>query len=180
MATTTNGSKMNRYQRNCIEFSEIKYRKLPAFTIFEVVMVLAIMSCLVAIVSASINRLGEQVKTAQEIQQDLTKFYEFRSNLWRECILSDSITNIHHGIQLWKDGIAVQYKSEGGDLQRSTDGSIWRSTGFTVIESKSSMVQTSAYMELQIQWKAQEINFRFPKKATLKQRIDSYFLPVNQ
>ena len=94
--------------------------RVHSFTIFEVTVVLAILSVLITIVSVSINRFNEQMKITSTIQEELNTFYAFRSNLWHEFYRADSIQLNENEVHIYSKNHLICYKKQADFLVRKT------------------------------------------------------------
>ena len=94
---------------------------LNAFTIFEVTVVMAIMGVLISIISLSLNRFNEQLKTGNDIGIEMNHFRAIRSTMWREFYTSDSISMIDNELNLYIKSSTIKYKVEGDLLHRKTN-----------------------------------------------------------
>lgn len=148
--------------------------KISAFTIFEVTIVLGLMSAIISIIALSINRFNEQMKTNTEIHEELNTFYAFRSNLWNELYTSDSITYKSNEIQIYKYSSITQYRIENDLLERKTEKE-WIPTSFEMQELKEEMIGNEKKIVFIFNWKDQPMKLHYFCKADLNKKMDHYF-----
>lgn len=148
--------------------------KIKAFTLFEVTVVLAIMSILITIVSVSLTRFNEQVKTSADIHQELNHFFVVRSNLWRELYESDSLLCDKGSLFIFKNGFPVEYFIREESLQRkSPAGNEDMKLAAESIQSLE--VQGEQMIEITFIWKEETMKLGYLDKARTDVKINRYF-----
>lgn len=151
-----------------------KKHSISAFTIFEVTIVLGLMSTIIAIIAVSINRFNEQMKTSSDIHQELNTFFAFRSNLWNELYTSDSIQYESKQIHIFKNGKPIEYRIEDDFLERKTEKE-WVTTPFEMLELKEEMIEDEKIIAFIFNWKDQPMKLHYFCKADLNKKMDHYF-----
>lgn len=145
---------------------------VPAFTIFEVTVVVAIMSVIISIIAVTVNRFNEQLKVSTDLSGELNEWYAFRSNLWREFYLSDSIRMKEGVCSIYGKDKEVSYRISNDHLARSTGGD-WNSTGFEMESIKHN--EREQRFDFNFQWKGEVMTMSYPDKPSIKASIDNYF-----
>jgi len=149
-------------------------RKLSAFTIMEVTVVLAIMSILVTIIATSMNRFGEQLKNSSDISQELNEWNAFRSNLWKEFYYSDSLKTQDNNLFIYKNLELIEYNLTGNVIQRTTNGN----TIDTKIEASGIRIEErekASLIIIDVLWKGDIMSMEFYNQPVLNNQINSYF-----
>ena len=150
-------------------------KHIAAFTLFEVTVVLAIMSILLTIVTVSLNRFNEQVKNSSEIHQELNHFYIVRSNLWRELYESDSLICTQNRLQIYTSGQVVEYFTEDEILQRKSLRSEAEDMKLAVESIKNTDRDGEQLIEIAFIWKEELMKLTYLNKAHLDSKINRYF-----
>jgi type II secretory pathway pseudopilin PulG len=153
-----------------------KQRKhsVPAFTIFEVTIVLAIMSVLVTMVTFSINRLFDQTRVTQEIHSELNNFYKVRSTLWYDCITADSLTLQAQEIHVFKKENKIQYSLDEEQLFRSVNGTK-RPLDVIVRSLEMETTKEGEEIVLTFDWKGEALPWRFFNRRDVAGSVNQYF-----
>lgn len=151
------------------------HRRIPAFTVFEVTVVIAIMSVLITIISASLNRFNEQLKISQDISEEMNEWRMIRSTLWKDCYLADSM-DFENGIISCYNGLNhIEYKSMDDQLYRARNAN-WEKLNMAVedlrVESKDSVNYTYC---IDFKWKGEPMYWRYHFASGIDQRINNYF-----
>ena len=147
---------------------------ISAFTIFEITIVLGLMSTIIAIIAVSYNRFNEQMKNSSVIHEELNTFFAFRSNLWNELYTSDSINYQNKQINIYTDNQLVEYKIEDELLERKA-GKEWVTTPFSMIELKEEEQNNDKIISFIFDWKGEPMKLHYFCKPELKHKIDHYF-----
>lgn len=150
-------------------------RYIAAFTLFEVTVVLAIMSILLTIVTVSLNRFNEQIKNSSEIHQELNHFYIVRSNLWRELYESDSLLCGQNRLQIFTAGQVVEYFTEDEILLRKSLRSEEENMKLAVESIKTVEKNGEEVIEISFIWKEELMKLSYLNKAHLDLKINRYF-----
>lgn len=148
---------------------------IEAFTLFEVTVVLAIMSVLVTILAVSLNRFNEQLKNSTIVQGELNTWYQFRSNLWRELYTSDSLRFIDSELGIYHDSTSVSYKIEDDTLFRKGASMEWSSTHMAASAITEVIENEQKIVSLDFIWKGELMQLRYLNAPSLKREMDSYF-----
>lgn len=149
---------------------------ITAFTLFEVMIVLAIMGVLITIISLSLNRFNEQLKVSSELQQELNVWYRFRANLWRELYQADSMRYDNHQLIIFDNQEIVSYKVEEDSLFRKNTVSDWTSTGFSTSSIRHDILgKKGNRYSIDFNWKGEILTLSFLDHESPKDKIDQYF-----
>ncbi len=150
-------------------------RYIPGFTILEVTVVLAIMSVLITIITGSVNRFNEQLKVSGEIHQELNHWYAFRSSLWKELYLADSVLQKEQSIFIYNDQKEIRYRMENDVLMRSVNEANWTSVKIGVESLKLEKKEEGTFVIFDVLWKGEAMRINYYFKPDLKTEINSYF-----
>lgn len=153
--------------------------KIPAFTIFEVTVVLAIMSVLITIISSALNRFQEQLKVATDVRAELNQWYALRSVLWQDLYYADSVQMQQAELHLFSDGKATAYRIQEGIFERSRGGE-WVSG---VVPAERLFLDTTGARQichLEFLWKEQPMDLHFAVQPSEDVRINAYFDRINE
>ncbi len=150
-------------------------KHIAAFTLFEVTVVLAIMSIMLTIISVSLNRFGEQIKNSSDVHQELNHFYIVRSNLWRELYESDSLLCTENRLTIYTAGREIEYRAEDENLLRKE----LRSEPVNMEQPVESIKQVEKdgeqIIEISFIWKDELMKLTYLNKAQLDVKINRYF-----
>lgn len=158
------GLKMNKQQSHSI----------PAFTIFEVTIVLAVMSVIAAMVTFSVNSLFSQMHTSEAIHKELNNFYRVRSTLWYDCISADSVVYYQNTFVAYQSNRTVTYSLEDEQLVRQQNG-MRELLGITVKSIKSEETKQGEEIILTFDWKEEELLWRYFNRPNLAAGINQFF-----
>lgn len=150
--------------------------RIEAFSLLEVMVVLAIMSLMVSILAVSLNRFNEQLKNSTLIQGELNQWYRFRANLWRELYQADSMHYTNTQLDLYDDLKKVSYKIDGDTLFRSAKEADWLSSGFSAASIREENIDENGKRYcFDFNWKGETMTLRFLENESPKEKIDKYF-----
>lgn len=152
-----------------------KVGHIAAFTLFEMTVVLAIMSILISIIAVSLNRFNEQLKQSSDLQGELNQWYQFRANLWRELYVSDSLVMDKEILSIYKGKIAVQYKVDEEILLRKIESTDWQSTNIPTETIKENLTNENRFLEFNFLWKGDPLKLTYLCQESSKNKIDTYF-----
>ncbi|MCR9171950.1 MAG: hypothetical protein NXI10_05635 [bacterium] len=151
-----------------------KQHTVPAFTIFEVTVVLAIMSVVVSMVAFSTQSLFKQMKVTEDIHAELNNFYKVRSMLWYDCVMADSITFQENEFLAFTNGVPVQYRVEEDRLYRNQDGQD-RDLNLDILSLEKMDVDAGSDIILTFDWKGEPLEWRFFNLPNLADGVNQYF-----
>jgi len=154
--------------------SKVNQHIIPAFTIFEVTIVLAIMSVIVSMVAFSVQRLFHQMQVTEEIHAELNNFYQVRSTLWYDCITADSIVIQDQHFLTYSNGVAVQYQVAEEALFRNQNG-LDKDLNVEVRSLESREVEGGSELVLTFDWKGEPLEWRFFNRPDVADGINQYF-----
>jgi len=147
---------------------------VSAFTIFEVTIVLGLMSAIISIIAVSFNRFNEQLKSSSEIHQELNTFFAFRSNLWNELYTSDSIQYQKNQVIIFKNNKMVEYRIADDLLERKAE-SDWVKTEFSMLGIQEEFKKEDQIISFIFDWKGESMKLHYFCKPDLKHKMDQYF-----
>ncbi len=153
-------------------------KKLKAFTIVEITIVLGIMSLIVALITYSYNRFNEQLKKSVELNDELNGFYAFRSNLWNELYQSDSVRFEKDEVFIYRNNSPVQYRINQDYLERRVEGD-WKETNFEMDNLTLAEKNNEQFIQFDFLWKDQVMRLEYLIQSSLKNEIDTYFDRLN-
>lgn len=151
-----------------------KRHSIPSFTIFEVTVVLAIMSILAAMVSFSVNRLFDSMHTTETIHTELNNFYRVRSTLWYDCITADSMQCANNKLHVYSDAKEVNYHIEEGILFRTKNG-ISKSMEREMEEIKATPTEFGIKIQMRFEWKGETLEWEFLNRPDRAGSINQFF-----
>lgn len=153
--------------------------QLPAFTVFEVTVVLALLSTIITIISVALNRFSEQLKNSAEVHQELNDWFAFRSVLWKELYTSDSVAFIHQEAHIYSGSRDIAYRAENEWLERKS-GQEWVSTGIALESIESKPEEKGGMLVFHFKWKDGIMDLSYRQAARVKDKIDRYFEEANE
>lgn len=148
---------------------------ISAFTVMEIVMVLAIMGILITMVFNAISRFQQQAVVSSNLHDELNDWYRFRSQLWSELYFLDSAKIENQQLTLFDQQKVISYKIEQDTLMRSELNTEFISTGFEASELKLDSTINGQELVFVFQWKNEPMELSYYHKADRKKRIDQYF-----
>jgi len=154
-------------------------RHIPAFTLFEITVVIGIMSVLITIITLSLNRFNEQLKQSANMQNELNQWYQFRSNLWRELYLSDSLVLDKEILSVYKGKVAVQYKVDEELMYRKSTSTDWQNTNIPTETIKEEITDDKRFLAFNFLWKGDLLKLTYLCQESSKNKIDNYFETLN-
>lgn len=154
---------------------KMKGTHISAFTVMEIVMVLAIMGILITLVFTAINRFQQQAHINNKLHEELNQWYKFRALLWSELYELDSAKNQQNGLVLYSKKKQVFYQIENDTLYRSEQNKESVSTGFEMVALKIDSTQLGQELIFEFQWKGEPMNLSYLHAGDRKRKIDQYF-----
>lgn len=147
---------------------------IAAFTIFEVTVVLAIMSVLITIISYSLNRFNEQLKFTSDINQELNEWRAVRASIWKEFYTTDSIQCVNGELHLFSGDRIVDYKIVEESLHRrhGTDWTDLKMDAEAIYEEKK---EASSIFHIDFLWKQEVMALSYYYKPAVDLQINDYF-----
>lgn len=155
-----------------------KGNRIEAFTIFEVTVVLAIMSVLIGIISFSLNRFNEQLHNSSNISAEMNEFRAIRSEIWREFYFADSITEQKGELSIYMKDQTAAYKIADGRLHRST-GIGWTDLNLEMEAIHSEPLEDATVYHLDILWKGDVMHLDYHFQNGVDKKINEYFNKLN-
>ncbi len=147
---------------------------ISAFTIFEVTVVLAIMSIVVSMVAFSVQRLFHQMQVTEEIHAELNNFYKVRSMLWYDCATADSIVFQEQRFLAYSDGNPVLYHVDEDVLYRNQSG-VDQELNIEIRSIEKQEVEQGSEIVLSFDWKGEPLEWRFFNRPDVADGINQYF-----
>lgn len=147
---------------------------IPAFTIFEVTIVLAIMGVIVSMVAFSVQRLFNQMQVTEELHAELNNFYQVRSTLWYDCSTADSVVFNSSRIYTYKKGLPTIYFIEEDVFYRSVEG---RSQELKVAVRglSNNILEDGEEIVITFDWKGDPMEWRFFNRPDFAESVNQYF-----
>ena len=151
-----------------------KQNKVSAFTIFEVTVVLAIMSVLITIVSASMNRFNEQLKISTLVHEELNHWRSIRSVIWNDFYYADSIQLQTGELAIYTAKSEVKYKVQDEHLYRLNtlewiDLDVEAETIFEEEKSNASV------FHILFPWKGESMDLSYHYQPGIDLKMNDYF-----
>lgn len=147
---------------------------VPAFTIFEVTIVLAIMGVIVSMVAFSVQRLFNQMQVTEELHAELNNFYQVRSTLWYDCTTADSVIFKNNQILSYKQGNPIVYFLEDEVFYRSQQG-VEQQLKVAVTRLSSNALEDGEEIVITFDWKGESMDWRFFNRPDLSESVNQYF-----
>ena len=147
---------------------------IPSFTIFEVTVVMAIMSVLVTMISFSVNRLFESLHKTEVIHGELNAFYRLRSTLWYDCVTADSMICENNELYVFQNTRKVNYSLDEGMLVRTCDG-ITMPMEQATEEITATETEAGVRINFQFNWKGELLNWHFVNRPDRAGNINQFF-----
>lgn len=161
-------------------------QRIPAFTIFEVTVVLAILGVLMTIISVALNRFNEQLKVNGQIHAELNQWMLVRANLWKEYYASDSLDFSGGEAIIYQKQRSIRYAAQDGMLMRkelpnmgATD-SEWVEMGVEAESIREEETETGRYLIFSFPWKGDLMELRYYCNGDNRARVNEYFEQLNE
>lgn len=163
---------------NSRNMNKLISHKVDAFTLFEVTVVMAIMSVIISIISLSFNRFHEQLKVAQDISSELNHFRMVRSTLWKDFTAADSIVFASDEIQVYNNASVIKYQATNETLHRKNHTDDWQDLELDVESIYVDSVSGMKDYHINFLWKGEEMNWNFLDQPSLAMRINNQFKTI--
>jgi type II secretory pathway pseudopilin PulG len=154
--------------------NSLNQNRIDAFTIFEVTVVMAIMSVIISIISLSFNRFHEQLKVAQNISSELNEFRMIRSTLWKDFTSADSIRFASEELIVYRNTSAIKYQAIDERLHRDHTGE-WQDLNIGVESIYVDSTNGMQNYHINFLWKGEEMDWHFLDQPSLAMRINNHF-----
>lgn len=148
--------------------------RISAFTIFEVTIVLAIMSVIVSMVTFSVNRLFDQLHVSEEIHAKLNNFYKVRSTLWYDYTTADSLVCTDQKLQIYKYGEPITYLANEGNLLRVQSGMEYP-MNIEVKRIEEIVGDHGSEIIVLFDWNGEELPWRFFSQPDYAESVNQFF-----
>lgn len=148
--------------------------RVSAFTIFEVTIVLAVMSTLISIIAVSLNRFNEQLKMSSDIRIELNEWYAVRSVIWKDFYAADSVEMVANEMHIHTADGLRSYRISEGILERS-NGAAWISMRMETEELYIDTLRSAEVCHMGFMWKEKPMDLRFAFQPGVDVRINRYF-----
>ncbi len=156
-----------------------KRHSVPAFTIFEVTVVLAIMSLLISLMASSLNRFNEQLKVSTDVHAELNHWYAVRASIWQDFYQADSILMEAGAMYLYRDEGVASYRVSEGTLERSS-GADWMSMDISAESVYMEEKQGASICHVVIEWKDRPMDLRYHFQPAIDLGINNYFNTLHE
>ena len=158
-------------------------RKLQAFTILEITVVVAICFIFVTIIKITLNLLNEQIKINGDIQQELNDWMLVRSNFWYEYHHSDSVYVTGGELFFSQPHRIICYKVDDDQLKRkevktiNVSGSSVSGEWVDIKVTVSSIKEDASENQITVTFplKGDDMNIRFPKQINKSDVVNRYY-----
>jgi len=147
---------------------------IPAFTIFEVTTVLAIMSLLISIIYVALSRFNEQLKMANDVATEMNDWRMVRSTIWKDFYQVDSIQYQENNLTIFAQENQLEYKIVDDYLHRIKNGTDVE-LGFeveSIYEKRENDISTF-YMDFP--WKNEVMSLSYTYSPAIDLEINNYF-----
>lgn len=148
--------------------------RISAFTIFEVTVVLAVMSVLISIIAASLNRFNEQLKMTSDIRIELNQWYAVRSVIWKDFYAADSVEMVASEMHIHTANGLRTYRISEGILERNA-GDAWISMHMETEELYIDTLSSAEVCHMGFVWKEKPMDLRFAFQPGVDVQINRYF-----
>jgi competence protein ComGF len=152
----------------------MRKHEIKAFTIFEITVVLALLSIITTIIFVSLNRFSEQLKISSELNYELNEWFAFRSNFWRELYTADSINLKDNEVIIFSDNRIVCYRERNEILERKTNDQ-WKPLEIKLESIVSNSIEGGTAIHFNFIWKEEIMKLSFMQLNSVKQMINNHF-----
>ncbi len=152
-------------------------RHIKAFTVLEILMVLAISGILITILFNALNRFQQQSKVITELQDEMNNWYQFRSQMWSDFYSMDSLKIDQQVLTLYIDTTSINYSSQGDEFKRSESNKS-SSVAVELAEMKLTEADGNRQLVLQFNWKGETMQVSYPIETDRKRKMDAYFSSI--
>lgn len=136
--------------------------------------VLAVMSVLISIIAASLNRFNEQLKMAGDIRTELNQWYAVRSVIWKDFYAADSVQMEANEMHIYTATGLTSYRISEGILERGKDLG-WISMHMEIEELDIDTMGSAEVCHMGFVWKEKPMDLRFAFQPGVDVRINRYF-----
>jgi len=151
-------------------------KRLKAFTVLEIVLVMALTSIFLSILFSVLQRFNVAVSNEVKIKSELNAFFMMRSAIWKDLDQMDSLRmkaknelTIYHGTN------EISYKSIDNGFERSVaNGS--HSFPIALSEINTSKKKGVEKLELIFEWKNRFVTMSYPLPHSHGETINNYFI----
>lgn len=147
---------------------------IKAFTIFEVTLVLAIMSVLIGIIGSITNRFNEQLKNTSDIFSQLNEWRTVRSTIWTDFYNADSIKYNNGELQLFSTNNEVDYKVQEEKLFRNNTG-VWLNLNITANSINAEEKKGAFVYNIDFPWGDDIMTLKYHHKPSIDITINDFF-----
>ncbi len=161
-------------------------KNIPAFTIFEVTVVLAILGVLMTIISVALNRFNEQLKVNAEIHAELNEWMLVRANLWKEYYGADSLGFSDGQAIIYQNHRIIQYRTSDGELQRleqhvsGNSSDEWIGMGVASEGIREEVEEAERFIIFSFPWKDDVMEIRYYCTGNNRVVVNEYFEQLNE
>jgi type II secretory pathway component PulJ len=150
-------------------------RRVNAFSVLEVTIVIALMALLGALFFGALNRFNEQIAHETAIKNELNDWFVVRANLWRELDDADSILVKDNRAEIYLAGNTTEYTISDNRLYRKTPSAEIADMKIAMNAIVAEELKGRQYVSFRMDWKNEEMVLRFPLRSTLAATINHYF-----
>lgn len=148
--------------------------RVKAFTIFEVTVVLAVMSTLITMISSALNRFNEQLKLTSDVRQELNHWYAVRSVIWHDFYQADSLLMAGGQLSMFSEQGSVSYRLENGMLERM-HGADWLSLEIPAEQLYADSSGDAVRYHMVFIWKDKPMDLCYHHQPGIDLSVNHYF-----
>lgn len=150
--------------------------KIKAFTILELLIVIAITGILVSFFYTSLNRFNEYMYRKVHESETTNTFHLFRSNLWQEIFTSDSIHIYTNQFVLYHSQDSIVYrKNDQEQIERFKAGKEVNIFALEFESAKTQIIQDESFLNFTFVYEGEKMNILAPCYPVVQNTINTYF-----
>lgn len=151
-----------------------KTRKIEAFSILELAVVLSLTGLFISLFFLSVNSFNKTLQQEITIKNELNTFFQFRSNFWQDMEKSDSFHLDKDRLCCFHAMDSVVYKILDEKLSRThKEHQTLFEVGALAIEK--SELNHNDLINFKLEWKNREFSLYYPLRKQNKNQINQYF-----
>jgi len=150
-------------------------RKFAAFTVLEIVLVMALTGVLISILFAVLQRFNAAVSNEVKIKSELNSFFMMRSTIWKDLDHMDSLqVESKNQVVLFNGKERIVYKTIDGGCERIIANGNY-SFPITLNEISCSKSNGVNKVHLSFEWKDRVFEISYPILKSPSESINNYF-----
>lgn len=150
-------------------------RKQAAFTVLEIVLVMALTGVLISILFSVLQRFNAAVSNEVKIKSELNAFFMMRSTIWKDLDLMDSLqVESKNEVVLFKENERIVYKAIENGCERMVSNGTYT---FPITLNEVTYLKNSGINKLQLsfEWKGRNLTISYPLRKSPAEAINNYF-----